>query len=93
MLNRVLIYLLTIAFMLNNAMAIGMNDDESYEEEENEGQLVERYVEEYIDIEEAKALGLKLKKVKVEKQEHHNKLEQLEVLSKKENNNSTTPEL
>lgn len=73
-------YLLVTAFMLNSAIAIGMSDDESYEEKENNGRLVERYMEEYIDIEEAKALGLKLKEVKVEKQEHHNKLEQLEVL-------------
>ncbi len=90
MLNRVVIYLLTIIFILNSAMAIGMSDEESYEEEENEGQLIERYVEEYIDIEEAKALGLKLKEVKIEKQEHHDKLEQTK-LSPKKDNNSTTP--
>ena len=92
MLNKIFIYLLLTAFMLNSAIAIGMNDDESYEEE-SEGELVERYVEEYIDIQEAKALGLKLKKVKVEKQEHHDKLEQTKISSKKDNNNSTTPEL
>lgn len=79
MLNRFFIYPLITAFILSSSIAIGMSDDESYEEEENQGELIERVTEEYIDVKEAKALGLELKEVKVEKQENHDKLEQTDL--------------
>lgn len=76
--NRFFTYLLATAITLNSALAIGMSDEENYEGE-SEGELIERYTEQYIDIEEAKRLGLELKEVKVEKQENHDKLEQTQL--------------
>ena len=96
--SKFLSILLVMGLTFSSASAIGMSDDsyeEEYEEEyeeseyleeyssnEDEGELIDRYTEEYIDIEEAKALGLKLQEVEIEEQEHHDKLQQHKVLPK-----------
>lgn len=77
--KKLLIALLIITSTITIAFAEEMSDDVK------EGELVQKYTEEYIDLEEAKRLGLETKKVEeVEEEviENHKKLEKPQILQK-----------
>ena len=51
-------------------------------EDVKDGELVEKYTEEYIDLKEAEKLGVKVEEITEDKIQNHKKLEKPKILEK-----------